>query len=156
MFAYRPPNFDKSMFFKEVTACLNKAVNVYENIMVAADLNTDLLRPKYDTGNFMSDLNDILSLSNIIKEPTCFKSENHSLLDILLTNKVHCFQKTATFVTGISDCHKLIITVLRAGFKRLPAKRISYRSYKNFEKRKFLRDLDKKLIEEVCRKCEDL
>ena len=46
------------------------------------------------------------------------------------------------FVTGISDCHKPIVTILRASFKKLPPRHISYRSYNNFNENAFLYDLN--------------
>ena len=45
---------------------------------------------------------------------TCYKSLGGSTLDIMLTNKSRSFQKTSTVVTGLSDCHKMVITCLKS------------------------------------------
>ena len=80
-------------------------------------------------------------------EPTCFMSDRGSLIDIILTNKPRSFHKTQGFVTGISDFHKLVVTVLRSYHKKLPPENILYRNVKEFEKTTFLRDLDSRVIQ---------
>ena len=65
----------------------------------------------------------------------------------MLTNKMRSFKKTSTVTTVISDCHKMIITCLKAHFKELPPKTIVYRDYKNFNKNTFLYDLEQNLVQ---------
>ena len=38
-FAYRPPNFSKTKFFEEISVTINKALNKYDNLLLAGDLN---------------------------------------------------------------------------------------------------------------------
>ena len=58
-------------------------------------------------------------------------------------------------VVGLSD-FRLVLTVLRSSFKKLPPKEITYRSYKNFTQKHFLRDLDRRLIQgEIYKNCND-
>ena len=64
----------------------------------------------------------------------------------MLTNRPRCFQKTSTVTTGLSDCHKMVVTFLKAHFKKLPPKKIRYRNYKNFDQNAFLYDLDQNMI----------
>ena len=105
LFAYRPPNFNKGEFFKEISNTLSKALKCYDNIVLAGDLNIDLLDPGKDTSNHLFDLLDVFNLKNLVKEPTCFMFDKGSLLDIILTNKSTFFHKTQGFVTGIGDFH---------------------------------------------------
>ena len=44
--------------------------------------------------------------------------------------------------TGLSGCRKMVVTFLRASFKRIPSKKIVYRDYKHFNQNEFLHDLD--------------
>ena len=75
LFAYRPPNTDKEEFFDEISISLNKILGKYDNIILAGDLNIDQLRPCSDSSkNHLCDMKYIFSLTNLIKEPTCFKS----------------------------------------------------------------------------------
>ena len=56
---------------------------------------------------------------NLIKHPTCYKSAaNPSSIDIMLTNKTLSFQNSMTVETGLSDFHKMTITVLNKIFQK--------------------------------------
>ena len=44
--------------------------------------------------NCLSDMKYIFSLTNFIKEPTCFKSQNSTLSDFILTNRPRSFMKS--------------------------------------------------------------
>lgn len=146
-FAYRPPiESNKSTFFDELTSTLNQGVNNYDNIILSGDLNIDLLNKQKDTNNYLSDFMDTFSLTNLVKSKTCFKSKEGSLIDLFLTNRPNCFQKTTTVVSGLSDVHNMIVTFLRAHFKKLPPKQITYRDYKKFNEHKFLHELDQEMI----------
>ena len=43
LFVYRLPYFNKGEFFKEISNSLSKALKCYDNIVLAGDLNFDLL-----------------------------------------------------------------------------------------------------------------
>ena len=47
--------------------------------------------------------------------------------------------------TGISGCHKMILTVLKTTFQKAKPKEILYRSYKKFENDIFQRELNQKI-----------
>ena len=51
--------------------------------------------------------------------------------------------KTVTLETGISDFHKMVITVLKVFNKK---QIIQYRSYKNFDNQVFQRELSSELL----------
>ena len=78
------------------------------------------------------------NLKNLIKEPTCFKNpEKPTIIDLILTNKPKCFQHSCTYETGISDFHKMTITVMKVIFKKQKPKIIFYCNYNNFDKKSF-------------------
>jgi hypothetical protein len=53
----------------------------------------------------LDDSCDLFDLTNIIKEPTCFKKDcNPSLVDVILANKSQSCFKSLNFNTGVSDC----------------------------------------------------
>ena len=125
LFACRPPKF-----LEEISVTLNKALNKYDNLLLAGDLNTNTLRPTSNSSNHLSDLNDTLSLTNLVTDSTYFKSNKGTLIDLMLTNKPNSFYKSHCFVTGLSDCHKLIVNILRTSFQKLPPKFVIYRNHK--------------------------
>ena len=157
LFAYRPPNTNKHDFFSEISISLNKMIGKYDNIVLAGDLNIDdSISLSESSQNHLSDMKDVFSLTNLIKEPTCFKSQNGTLLDLILTNRPRSFMKSQSFETGLSDCHKLVCSILRASFKKLPPKIVKYRDNRNFNQEKFLQDLDRKLIQgDLYRNCDE-
>ena len=72
------------------------------------------------------------NLSNLIKEPTCFKNpENPSCIDLMLTNFQNGFQNYMAIETGLSDFHKMIVTVMNSLYKKQKPKIICYRKYTN-------------------------
>ena len=74
---------------------------------------------------------------------------------MLLSNKPKSFKKTFVCETGLSDCHKLVATMFRSTFIKLPPKVVKYRIYKNFYENKFCRDLDQILIKGDIYKAKD-
>ena len=126
---------------------LTKALNKYDNLLLAEDLNINTLRPTSDSSNHLPDLNDTFSLTNLVTDSTCFRSNKGTLIDLMLTNKPKSFYKSHSFVTGLSDCHKLIVSILRTSFQKLPPKFVIYRNKKNFHESNFLCDLDSRLIQ---------
>ena len=81
---------------------------------------------------------ELYDLQNLVKEKTCFKSlQNPSYIDLFLTNCYRSFQKTKVICTGISDCHKMIITVLKTTFQKSKPKEFVYRSYRHFNQQVF-------------------
>ena len=93
-------------------------------------------------------------LCNLVKERTCFKNmQNPSCIDLLLTNNVYAFQKTIATCTGLSGCHKLVLTVLKTTVPRSQPKEITYRDYKQFDSSKFKNKLKNVLTKENIDSC---
>ena len=90
----------------------------------------------------MKNFCDIYDLENLIKEPTCFKNPNNpSSIDLMLTNKRNSFSNSIAVETGLSDCHKMTITVLKMYIIKQKPRYVTYRCYKNFKEGDFRRDL---------------
>ena len=85
------------------------------------------------------------NVNNLIKEPTCFQSNNPSQIDLILTNQKSMHKFSNTFETGLCDHHKLISTISKSGsFKGTPQIKV-YRSYKSFNIHNFKSILNQKL-----------
>ena len=105
-------------------------------------------------GDFNADmqdvnLNDFCSLynfKNLSKEPTCYKNPlNPSCIDLIITNRPNSFQDTNVIETGLSDFHKLTISVMKMFFKKHHPKIISYRDYKKYSPAVFRIELQEAL-----------
>ena len=62
-----------------------------------------------------------------------------------MTNKPKRFQHSCTYETGISDFHKMTITVIMVIFKKQKPKIIFYHNYKNFDQKSFKEYLKRSL-----------
>lgn len=132
-------------FFQELSQTLNIATSKYENIIVMGDINIDTQSKMAIGYKELKSFMDIYNLTNLIKKPTCHFKNHKSSIDIILTNKPNRFFNSNSFELGVSDCHCMVTSFLRAHVSRLKAKNITFRSFKNFDKAKFLEDLQHNL-----------
>ena len=112
----------------------------YEKILVSGDFNID--KDEEVLEEFLFEQN----FRNLVKEPTCFKNVNNpSCIDLFLSNSYLSFQNTTTVETGLSDFHKMSLTVMKTTFPKSQPKIIYYRDYKNFDLAKFRAELREEL-----------
>ena len=107
-------------------------------------------------GDFNSDPSEIeiyefcslYNLKNLVHDPTCYKNYiNPTCIDLMLTNRMTYFQNTRTIETGLSDFHKMTVTVMKTSFKKHPAKVISYGDYKGLSNTLFNEEFEYMLFE---------
>ena len=113
LFAYRHlQNKNWKIFFEETYWSLSTIVNKYDYIMLIGDLN---LNTKSKNNSYCSGFCD--TLKNLIKSNTS--------IDVILTNQPWSFQKHGAVTTGLSDCHKMVLTFLPSYFSRCLPKTIT-------------------------------
>ena len=129
-------------FLSEFNVKLEPLLSKFENFVILGDFNSEI-REEY-----LQDFCNIYNLKNLILEPTCYKSHtNPSSIDVILTNKSRSFQNSQAIETGLSDFHKMTITVLRLFVKKQAPIYIKYRDYKNYDSILFQNELSVKLRE---------
>ena len=85
-------------------------------------------------------------LSSLIKVPTCYKNpEKPSCIDLLLTNRPKSFQNSSVVETGLSDFHKMAVTVMKTIFEKLKPRVSYFRNWNEFCNEKFRTQLLTKL-----------
>ena len=90
----------------------------------------------------VSDFCEIYSLKNIFREKTCFKNpSNPSCIDLIITNRPKGFQNSMVIETGLSDFHKMCITVMKMQYSKQKPTIIHYRKFKDFNNDSFINDL---------------
>ena len=95
--------------------------------------------------NCLNSFCNVNSLKTLYRGPTCFKNpSNPSCIDLFLTNRQQGFQQTIE--TGISDYHKMVVTVMKTHYKKQKAKTIQYRNYKHFHEQSFNFELNNELM----------
>ena len=68
---------------------------------------------------------------------------NPSCIDLFITNSPLSFQNTIAVSNGLSDFHKMVITVMKMSFKPHSPTERHYRGYKYFNQTKFKNNLNK-------------
>ena len=137
---YNPQKTSISYFLGNIGKQLDKLLGNYENILILGDLNSTIAE------NDMKDFCDMYNLENLIKVATCNKkAEKPSSIDVMLTNAKQSFQSSQAIETGLSDHHKMTLTVLKRYVKKKDPIVIKYRNYKNFSENSFRNDLRAKL-----------
>ena len=128
---YHSPSQSDDDFFHNIDKALDTC-SKYDKVLLVGDFNTKISEQGIESFLCMDEL------CNLVKEKTCFKNmQNTSCIDLLLTNNVYAFQQTTTLCTGLSDCHKLVLTVLKITVPRTQPKEITYRDYKQFDPSKY-------------------
>ena len=137
---YNPDRVLISDFLSHVGNSLDMFIRNYDNFLLLGDFNVEMIDER------LKEFCNIYNLKNLIKEPTCFKSFlNPSSIDVILTNKSSSFQSSCIIETGLSDHHKMTITILKTYFKKLKPYIVKYRCYKDFEELTFKTELKQKL-----------
>ena len=110
----------------------------FDNIILLGDFNAEV------TEDAMAEFCGLFNLKSLIKVPTCYKNlDNPSCI----TNKFNSFQNSIAIESGLSDFHKLTVTVLKTIFKKLPPKKVNYRCYKIFSQLDFRFEIEKFLLD---------
>ena len=136
MGGYNPHKDSISYFLSHISKEIDAKMNNHENLILIGDFNA----VNSDLG--LTEFCEMYKLKNLITDPTCYKSQtNPSLIDVILTNRKRRFQYSQTIETGLSDHHKMIITVLKSEFKKKEPIQVNCRCYKHFDEILFRHDL---------------
>ena len=101
-----PPSQSDQYFFENVDKALDM-YRYYDKILLTEDFNAE----RHD--DYSESFLYQRQLKSLVKEKTCFKSiSNPSCIDLFLTSTALSFQRIKTVSTGLSDFHKLVLTVL--------------------------------------------
>ena len=110
--------------------CIDKAVDTYsnhDNVLLAADFNAE------DDEPCLSNFLHQHDLYNLVKVGSCFKNSfKPTSIDLFLATKNTHFQNTVAVCIGLSDFHKLVLTVFKTSFDKSKPCEILYKDYQNF------------------------
>ena len=138
---YRPPSYSENNFLFHLENTLSQDTTTYENItsIEGFDMNPDENR-------FLDNFNETFNLKNSINEPTCFKSQNPSMIELILSNHRNVM-KTVVLEIGISDHYKMIFSILKHNFAKSQLKNFCYRDLKKFDQKVFNSYLESKMAD---------
>ena len=142
--SYSPHKNNISNHLMNLNKIIDRNSSCYDKYLCIGDFNSETSETALR--NFF----DLYKLKNLVSEPTCFKNpHNPSSIDLFLTNCSRGFQDAQVIETGLSDFHKMNLTVLKMYFTKQKHETISYRNYKKFDNRKFKEALNKELMKHV-------
>ena len=130
--SYNPHKDNISNHLQLIRKKLDLYSSSYERIILVGDFSSEI------NDKCMNDFCESYNLSSLIRESTCYKNpENPSCIDLFLTNSPNSFQNSGVVETGLSDFHRMIVTVMKTSFQRLPPKIRHYRDYSNYDNNMF-------------------
>ena len=110
------------------------------NLILLGDFNMDQLGKNNSTKRLLNSFAIQNDIKQIIKEPTRITEHSKTLIDLVFVNIEHRIVQSRIIYTSLSD-HSLVYCVVKGGIPKLPPKRIEYRSFKNYTKDAFVKDL---------------
>ena len=116
----------------------------YKKIMILGDFNVgiDEVHMKFFC--------EAYNLTNLIKQPTCYKNpDNPACTDLILTNVSRPFQSSCVIETRLSGFHLLALTIMRKTFKKQRPRINNYRPFKYFSNEEFRKSLIDKLTNQI-------
>ena len=133
---YNPHKDSISNFVNTLEPILDTYLPSYDNFLIFGDFNSE------KTEKIMKEFCDTYNLKNLIKDPTCYKSlSNPSSIDMMLTSRPRRFFNSTTIESGLSEFHKLRVSVLKLFFQKQTPISVKYRDYKNLDLMKFRTEL---------------
>ena len=96
---------------------------------------------------------NLYNLTSLINKATCYKNSNNpSCIDVILTNFPKNFQNSSVIETGLSDLHKIVVTVMKMNFRILGPEIKNYRNYRHFPNDRFKEKVTSELSKVVLEK----
>ena len=133
--SYNPNKNNISSHLQRLRNSLDLYSAKYENIILIGDFNVS------PEESHMETFCESYGLKNL-KVPTCHKNpQNLSCIDLILTNSPLSFQSSGVIETGLSDFHKMTVTVMKTTFEKSDPKIIHYRDYRRYNSYSFRQDL---------------
>ena len=138
---YKPPNINNSSFLNELYNASTFCSTLYKNFVLLDDLN--IVQDNTQLQNFC----ESFLLEHFIKKPTCYKGDTPTGIDHIITNIPKRFMKSMALETGISDHHKMIMTIFCSTFAKGKPNTFYYCCYKKFNFEQFQMEHKEKLDE---------
>ena len=85
------------------------------------------------------------NLENVVKVPTCFKFDNPTCIDLILTSDKRKISSINVIETELSYFHAMVATTLKGSFHKNGPRKITYRDYSKFDSIAFREVVGKEL-----------
>lgn len=140
---YRPPTQSIDIFVNNLNDSLTKIDSDSDKI-VLGDFNIDFNSNRRNANSAMKKkllgVMNLYDLKQKINLPTRITEHSSTLIDLIFTNAHQKIVDLGVVDPGLSD-HSLVFCVLKSGLVKVPPKVIEFRSFKNYNKQSFVKDL---------------
>ena len=124
-----------SDFLKEISKVLDLPTSNCEHFSIMGDLNSKV-KEKY-----LTEFCQLYNFKKLINMPSFKNPSNPSCRDVILTNHPRSFQNSLVIDTGLSDFHRMTVTVMKTYFPKLCSKLINDRDFQKFSNAAFRDEL---------------
>jgi hypothetical protein len=139
IYVYKNPNVPKEVFIEHVTKLYDLIHDGNKESILLGDINIDMSMSDNIVERQICTMYD---LKNLIKSPTCFKSEKGTLIDPVIVSNNRKMCNPFNLTCGASDFHNMVGCILKHSLPVIKPFRIQYRSYKHFDELKFKQDIE--------------
>ena len=109
---YNPNRSFISDYLNTAGKNINLLLANYENFFLMGDLNVE-------GHGFLKEFCNLHNLKNLIEVPTCFKNSDFpTSIDVMLTTSYRSFHNSCAIEMGLSDFHKMIVTVMKTHLQK--------------------------------------
>ena len=133
---YKPPKVKDKSFELSFSDLCNALQSESSHWFVMGDMNFDM-----NSDNPLYDLCVMYNLTNLVVGPTCFKSDNPTAVDVLLSSEPKRFKCALNTSCSLSDFHNFTCVATKLHKCYTSPKTIFYRSYKKFDDESFINDV---------------
>ena len=102
---YKPPRVKEKKFIDTLENVCNSLLRESHHWLVVGDVNIDM--------NQENLLTTFYNTHDLQKGPTCFKGENPTCIDVILSNEPNRFKSTINVNCSLSDFHNIVCTATK-------------------------------------------
>ena len=134
---YKLPRIKNEHLVEHLDNLYNIVLNETKDVICMGDINVNMLKQNPITQNILQ----IYDITNVIKDPTCFKSATGTLLDPVFVSNKNRILSHFNVTCGFSDWHNMVGCVTRLHMPRQNPQVIKYRTYKIFNNDDFTKEV---------------
>ena len=101
---YKQPKVKDSDFKNVFETISCKCLDIFKHCVILGDFNVNMINDK----NCLADILQLHGQKNIVKQPTCTKGKQPSLIDLVITNVPKCISKVECLDCELSDVHNMV------------------------------------------------
>ena len=123
---YKQPQVKDKDFVTTFNHILSKCQSEYKHCVILGDMNVNMLKAKH----CLEETFQVTGCKNVVQEPTCFKSNVPTLIDIIVTNAPRNLSSVKGIDFCLSDVHNMICFSTKA---YAPVKQKKYDQIQKFQ-----------------------